>query len=180
MRCYTYVDKDVISRKIARTTLLALQQQYTTLLSDAAIQSFDKRLPQNISLCLESFLSQLMATNGRVDLLGGSSECQGVNRGGRQRCTMDSRFRFFYDLVRVINFFQRVQPTPMFYTLENTYPGKRCTAAVQKVSDLVQAFIGAAVLVDGAYLGGGRRTTSDSFRPTCCSQQSCKLPSPLR
>ena len=48
IRCYTYVDKDPVSRNIARSVLVALQLQYPTQLSDAAIKSFEKRLPQDI------------------------------------------------------------------------------------------------------------------------------------
>ena len=72
VRCYTYVDRDPISRKIATTVLQALQLQYPTLLPDAAIRGFDKRLPQNISMRSELFLQQQVSTNGLVDLLGGS------------------------------------------------------------------------------------------------------------
>ena len=53
---------------------------------------------------------------------------------------MDPRFRFFYDLVRITNFFQREQAIPPIYLLENTFPGETCTAAVQKASELVQSF----------------------------------------
>ena len=45
VKCYTYVDKDLISRRIARSVLNALQLQYPKQLPDAAIRSFDKRLP---------------------------------------------------------------------------------------------------------------------------------------
>ena len=48
IRCYTYVDKDPVSRTIARFVLAALQLQYPTQLADAAVKSFDKRLPQDI------------------------------------------------------------------------------------------------------------------------------------
>ena len=41
----------------------------------------------------------------------------------------------------------------MIYILENTYPRKLCTVAVNKASNLVQAFIGALVPVDAADLG---------------------------
>ena len=41
----------------------------------------------------------------------------------------------------------------MIYILENTYPGKKCTDAVRRASNLVEAFIGAPVVVDGANLG---------------------------
>ena len=66
---------------------------------------------------------------------------------------MDPRFQYFYDLVRIINFFQLEQATSMIYILENTYPGEQCTPAVTKASNLVQAFIGAPILVDAADLG---------------------------
>ena len=46
IRCYTCVDKDLVSRTIARSVLAALQLQYPTQLSNAAVKSFDKRLPQ--------------------------------------------------------------------------------------------------------------------------------------
>ena len=45
IRCYTYVDKDPVSGRIARATLQSLQWQYPDLLSDASINAFDKRLP---------------------------------------------------------------------------------------------------------------------------------------
>ena len=72
VRCYTYVDKDLVSRRIACAVLQSLQQQYPTQLSDAAIQAFDKRLPQNVSLCSSTRLSQLVSLNGLVDIIGGS------------------------------------------------------------------------------------------------------------
>ena len=66
---------------------------------------------------------------------------------------MDPRFTYFYNLVRIINFFQREQTSPMVYILENTYPEEHCTLAVTKAGELVQAFLGAPVLVDGANPG---------------------------
>ena len=68
---------------------------------------------------------------------------------------MDPRFTYFYDLVRIIDFFQRKQTAPMVYILENTYPGEHCTPAINKAGDLVQAFRGAPILIDGANLGAG-------------------------
>ena len=66
---------------------------------------------------------------------------------------MDPRFTYFYDLVRIINFSQREQTSPMIHILENTYPRERCTPAVSKVGELVQAFLGAPILIDGVDLG---------------------------
>ena len=94
-----------------------------------------------------------MATNGPVDLLGGSWECQSVIHAGRQMGAMDPRFTFFYDLVRIVNFFQREQTLPLIYILENTYPRENYTPAVHKAGNLVQAFLGAPILIDGANMG---------------------------
>ena len=53
----------------------------------------------------------------------------------------------------MINFFQTHQASPLIYILENTYPGERCTPAVQNAANLVESFIGAPVVVDAADLG---------------------------
>ena len=37
------------------------------------------------------------------------------------------RFKFFFDLVRIINFYQQHQQSPMVYLLEKTYPGEDIT-----------------------------------------------------
>ena len=42
IKCYTYVDKDIISRRVAEATLSALMLQYPALLPASAIHSFDK------------------------------------------------------------------------------------------------------------------------------------------
>ena len=88
-----------------------------------------------------------------MDLIGGSWECQSVSRAGHKLGALDPRFAYFYDMVRILNFFQREQTSPFIYILENTYPGEDCTPAVAKAGELVQAFLGAPVLVDGANLG---------------------------
>ena len=71
IRCYTYVDKDPTNRRIALTTLKALQRQYPNQLPHAAIRSFDKRLPQDIRQCSITFLEAIIQFNVPVDLLGG-------------------------------------------------------------------------------------------------------------
>ena len=107
VRCYTYVDRDATSRQIAHANLASLQEQYPLQLPSTALNGFDKRLPQSISAISPLFLTTLVATNGPVDLLGGSWECQSVSRAGRQLGAMDPRFTYFYDLVRIINYFQQ-------------------------------------------------------------------------
>ena len=120
IRCYTYVDRDATSKTIAKHVLKALQLQYPKQLPTSAINNFDKKMPQDISQCSLTFLENLLTINGPIDLLGGSWECQSVSRTGRQLGTMDPRFRFFYDLVRMINLFQIHQASPLIYILENT------------------------------------------------------------
>ena len=110
-------------------------------------------MPQDISQCSLTFLENLITINGPVDLLGGTWECQSMSRSGRQLGAMDPHFRFFYDLVRMINFFQTHQASPLIYILENTYPGERCTTAVQNAANLVESSIGAPVVVDAANMG---------------------------
>ena len=43
--------------------------------------------------------------------------------------------------------------SPLVYILENTYPGEKFTEAVKKAGDLVQAFVGAPVVIDAVDLG---------------------------
>ena len=76
VRCYIYVDRDAVSRRIAHSVLRSLQQQYPMQLKDSAIAAFDKRLPQNISQCSSTFLTQLTTYNGPVDLLGGTGNAK--------------------------------------------------------------------------------------------------------
>ena len=89
VRCYTYVDRDVTSRRIAQTVLTSLREQYPLQLPETATHAFDKRLPQSISAINSLFLTTLVATNGPIDILGGSWECQSVSRAGRQMGAMD-------------------------------------------------------------------------------------------
>lgn len=45
IRCYTYVDQDTTSRRIAKPFLQNLQQPYPNQLPNVAIRAFDKHLP---------------------------------------------------------------------------------------------------------------------------------------
>ena len=82
IQCYTYVDKDDVSRRIAAAVLRKLQNQFPDQLLDAALLGFEERLPQNIDQCSPTFLTNLVAKHGPVDLLGASWECQSVSRAG--------------------------------------------------------------------------------------------------
>ena len=103
--------------------------------------------------CSPAFLTNSVARHGPVDMLGANWECQSVSRAGYRQGIHDPRFRFFFNMVAIINFFQREQTSPLIYILENTYPGERCTKAVQNAQNLVQGFSGAPTLLDAADMG---------------------------
>ena len=67
----------------------------------------------------------------------------------------DTRFKFFFDLVRIIKFFQQHQHSPMVYLLENTYPGEdiNLNPHVKKAQHLVEDFLGPSVRLDSADMG---------------------------
>ena len=51
IRRYTYVDKDVVSRRVAAAVLRELHNQFLDHLPDAAIRGFEDRLPHNVDQC---------------------------------------------------------------------------------------------------------------------------------
>ena len=95
IRCNTYVDKDDVSRRVATAVLRKLQHQFPDQLPDAAIHGFEDLLPQNVDQCSPTFLTNLVANHGPIDLLGASWECQSVSRAGYRQGVHDPRFRFF-------------------------------------------------------------------------------------
>ena len=70
IRYCTYVGCDAIRRRIAQEVLRQLQLQYLVQLPDSAIRSFDKRIPQAMSLAIGLFLRDLVVRHDPVDLLG--------------------------------------------------------------------------------------------------------------
>ena len=105
IRCYTYVDKDDVSRRVAAAVLRKLQHQFSNQLPDAAVQGFEDRVPHNIDQCSPTFLTNLVARHGPVDMLGASWECQSVSGAGYRRRIHDHTFRFFVNMVAITNFF---------------------------------------------------------------------------
>ena len=72
---YTYVDCDAIRRRIAREVLRQLQLHYLGQLPDSAICSFEKRIPQAMSLVISLLSRDLVVRHDLVDLLGAKWEC---------------------------------------------------------------------------------------------------------
>ena len=156
VRLVTYVDKDPVSRRIAGGVLEGLQRQHPELLSLEAIKGFDRRLPQDISQIGSGELTNLIARNGMVDMVVGGWECQPVSKAGRGEGLKDPRFDYFYDMVGITNFLQREQRRQPIHLFENTYPGQVVarTRAVLNAGELVEAFLGAPVVLDAAGLRG--------------------------
>ena len=130
IRRYTYVDKDLVSRHITLVVLTRLHEQYLQQLITSAFIGYDNRLPQNVAHCITTFPANLVAKFGPVGLLGASWECQRFSEGGTRQGINDPRFKYFFNMINIITFFQERQTSPMVYLLENTYPGERCTRTV--------------------------------------------------
>ena len=66
----------------------------------------------------------------------------------------DDRFPTFLNLVKIINILQRMQTMSPIYCVENTWPGPTGRKeGVEKTANLIQAFIGAPIIVDATGLG---------------------------
>ena len=117
IRCYIYVNHDPISRRIAKEVLQHLQRQYPDQLPLSATLVLKETTP--ISRCIGNILQhwQFVTRHGLVDLLGGSWECQSVNRAGKQQGAEHLGFRYFFNLVAIINFLWREQASPLNYLL---------------------------------------------------------------
>ena len=153
IKCYTSVEIDDVSRAIAREVLSKLQIEYPGQLPDAAIRGYNKRLPQNIALVTKDNLENLIQQHGCVHFVCGGWECQSMSMAGLKKGMEDDIFPPFMDMVRIINFLQN-QTTKPLYLFENTWPGpKGQYPKVDKASEVVEAFVGAPILVDAAGLG---------------------------
>ena len=154
VRCYTSIEIDEVSRSIAREVLSKLQIEYPKQLPDKAIRGYNKRLPQNIALVSKSDLIDLVKNNGKVHFICGGWECQSMSMAGKHKGMEDDRFPPFLDMVKIVNFFQLEQHPRPLYLFENTWPGKPGQyPKVDKAAEVVEAFLGAPVLVDAAGAG---------------------------
>ena len=154
VKCYTSVEIDDISRAISREVLSKLQEEYPGQLPDKAIRGYNKRLPHNIALVTVSNLMQLMKHNGNVHFICGGWECQSMSMAGLHKGMEDDRFPPFLDMVKIVNFLQKEQPTKPLYLFENTWPGKPGQyPRVDKAAQVVEAFLGAPIVVDAACVG---------------------------
>ena len=154
VKCYTSVEIDDISRGISNEVLSKLQSEYPHQLPDSALRGHSKRLPQDITNVSEDYLIALVKNKGEVHFICGGWQCQSMSMAGPRTGMQDKRFPTFLNLVKIINILQRMQVMAPIYCVENTWPGPTGQKeGVDKTADLIQAFIGAPIIVDAAGLG---------------------------
>ena len=107
IRCYTYVNKDAMSRRITIAILRKLQNQFPDQLPNVAIRGFDDRLPRNVDQCNPTFLTDLVERHGPLDVLGANWECQSVSTAGYCQGVHNPHFKFFFNMVNIISFFSK-------------------------------------------------------------------------
>ena len=146
---YVYVDnKDMVS-KAAKHHIKQLQARYSRQLLASNVQGCMSRLPGDISLIGEEDLHRL----GRVDLVMARWPCQRHSRAGLGKWLQDPRSGLFWELLRLLRWWQRIQATPVGYILENVPPLGRVDPQVQAVAQLVYRYLGKPVAMDVAALG---------------------------
>ncbi len=149
IQSYTYVDNNALVRKAAKHHLQQLQMRYPKQLPASAIQGCMSRLPSDIALIGEEDLLRL----GRVDLVIAGWPCQGHSRAGLGQGLQDPRSTLFWELLRLLRWWQRTQVTPVAYIFENVPPLGMVSARVQEDAQEVCRHLGEPVAVDAAALG---------------------------
>ena len=77
-----------------------------------------------------------------------------MSMAGEHKGMDDDRFAPFRDMVKILNFLQTEQYPPPLYLFENTWPGKPGQYPnVDKAAKLIEAFLGAPVVIDTAGSG---------------------------
>ena len=154
VKCYASVEIDDISKDISNEVLGKLRFEYPHQLPNSALRGHNKRLPQDIRTVSENDLVALIQNKGEVHFFCGGWRCQSMSMAGPQTGMQEKGFPTFLNLVKVINILQRMQTMAPIDCVENTWPGPTGRKeGVDKTTDLIQAFIGAPILVDAACLG---------------------------
>ena len=135
--------------KVAKHYIKQLQARYPRQLPASAVQGCMSRLPSNISLIGEEDLQRL----GRVDLVMAGWPCQGHSRAGLGKGLQDPRSSLFWELLRLLRWWQRMQATPVGYILENVLPLGTVDPQAQANAQLVCRYLEKPVAVDAAALG---------------------------
>ena len=115
----------------------------------SAVKGCKSQLPQDIALIREDDLHRL----GRVDLVIAGWPCQGHSRASLEKGLQDPRSELFWELLRVLHWWQRMQATPVGYILENVPPLGLVGSQIKGDIQLVCRYLGAPVVVNAAALG---------------------------
>ena len=115
---YVYVDNNDMVSKATKHHIKQLQARYPRQLPASAMQGCMSQLPSDISLIGEEDLQRL----GRMDLVMAGWPCQGHSRAGLGKGLQDPRSCLFWELLRLLRWWQRMLATPVGYILENVPP----------------------------------------------------------
>ena len=166
VKCYTSVEIDECSRGITNEVLSKLQYEYPHQLPDSALLGNNKRLPNDFRLITDGDVKALIQNKREVHFICGSWQCQSM--AGPKTGREDDRFKPFLDMIRIVNTLQRVQCMPPIYCFENTWPGpKGKNKMVDETTDMIQAFLGAPVIVDAAGIGSASHRLRYYWKNLC-------------
>ena len=149
IQSYTYVDNNAIVSTTAKHHLQHLRMRYPKQLPASAIQGCMSRLPSDIALIGPEDLQRL----GRMDLVMAGWPCQGHSRAGSGQGLKDPRSALFWELLRLLKWWQRLQATHVAYIFENVPPLGVVNAPLRNAAAEVCLHLGEPVLVDAAALG---------------------------
>jgi site-specific DNA-cytosine methylase len=119
------------------------------LLTTTAILSAFSSLTGDISLISEKDLHWL----GHVDLVIAGWPYQGMSMAGNQNGLQDGRSSRFYDMVRVIRYFQTSQRRPPGYIVENVPVVSSSRSRTLESMYKIHGILGVPMLIDAAAVG---------------------------
>jgi site-specific DNA-cytosine methylase len=155
---YVYIDTDEAARQVAKHHSRGLRIWFPELLTTTAISSSFSSLISDISLISEKDLHWL----GHVDLVIAGWPCQGMSMAGNQNGLQDGRSSRFYDMVRIICYFQTSQRRPPGYIVENVPVVSSSRSRMLESMYKIHGILGVPVLIDAAAVG------SRAHRPRFC------------
>ncbi|CAI7885100.1 unnamed protein product [Closterium sp. NIES-53] len=148
VRKWTYVEKELMVRKMAEHHAWKLQAEFPELLSRRVIQ---EPMGGTIHDVLEIGETEV-ASGGQVDLLVAGWECQGVSWAGKGKGGGDSRTRLMEDLFCVMEWLQERQGR-VAYLLENLDLEGYSREPIQLVRERIRGQLGGGVSCDATRAG---------------------------
>ena len=91
-----------------------------------------------------------------------------MSMAGKHKGMDDERFEPFLDMVKILNFLQTEQHPSPLYLFENAWPGNSGQYPnVDKAAKLIEAFLGAPVVIDAAGLGSAAHRVRQFWQNWC-------------